>query len=71
MERSGFDYDLVENLKGYVVKLHKPAKYVQVLKNSLAFRETANEWSFLMKDQAAVYEAVRQGAKMVEVDVTF
>jgi len=39
----------VEDLKGYVVELPKSAKYAQILKNSVAFRETANEKVFLMK----------------------
>jgi hypothetical protein len=71
LERNGFDYDLVEDLKGYVVQLPKSAKYAQILKNSVAFKETANERLFLMKDLAAVEEAITQGAKMVEMDVKF
>ena len=62
--RGGFDYDLVEDLKGYVVELPTHAKYAQILKNSVAFKETANERLFLMKDLAAVEEAVGQGAKI-------
>lgn len=68
LERNGFDYDLVEDLKGYVVHLPKSAKYAQILKNSVAFKETANEWIFLMKDLAAVEEAVGLGAKIVEME---
>jgi hypothetical protein len=71
LERSGFDYDLVEDLKGYVVQLPKSAKYAQVLKNSVAFKETANERVFLMKDLAAVEEAVGLGAIIYEGDVSF
>jgi hypothetical protein len=71
LERNGFDYDLVEDLKGYMVQLSKSAKYAQVLKNSVAFKETANERLFLMKDLAAVEEAVGLGAKIVEGDVAF
>ena len=72
LERNGFDYDLVENLQGYVVKLPKFAKYAQILKNSIAFKETATERLFLMKDLAAVEEAVGLGAnKIVEGDVAF
>ena len=71
LERNDFDYDLVENLQGYVVKLPKFAKYAQILKNSVAFKETANERIFLMKDLAAVEEAVGLGAKIVEGDVVF
>ena len=33
LERNGFDYDLVEDMKGYVVQLSKSAKYAQILKN--------------------------------------
>ena len=40
LERNGFDYDLVENLKGYVVQISKTSKYAPILKNSVAFRET-------------------------------
>ena len=63
LERNGFDYDLVEDLKGYVVQLPKSAKYAQILKNSVAFKEVVNEGIFLMKDLAAVEEAVDLGAK--------
>jgi hypothetical protein len=61
----------VEDLKGHVVQLSKSAKYAQVLKNSVAFKETANERLFLMKDLAAVEEAVGLGAKIVEAEVAF
>jgi hypothetical protein len=59
----------VEDLKGYVVQLPKSAKYAQILKNSVAFKETANERLFLMKDLAAVEEAVGLGAKIVDDEV--
>ena len=42
LERNGFDYDLVENLQGYVVKLPKFAKYAQILKNSVAYQGDRN-----------------------------
>jgi hypothetical protein len=71
LERNGFDYDLVEDLKGYMVELPKSAKYAQILKNSVAFKETANERIFLMKDLAAVEEAVILGAKIVDGEVAF
>ena len=66
LERNGFDYDLVEDLKGYVVQLSKTSKYAPILKNSVAFKEAANERMFLMKDLAAVEEAVGLGAKNYE-----
>lgn len=71
LEMRGFDVDLVENLKGYVVKLGRYSKYAPILKNSVTYIETPEWRIFLMKDLAAVEEALRQGAKMVEVDVKF
>jgi hypothetical protein len=71
LEKNGFDYDLVENLKGYEVQLPKSAKYAQILKNSVAVKEIANDRIFLMKDLAAVEEAVGLGAKIVEGAVAF
>ena len=71
LERNGFDYDLAEGLKGYMVQLPKSAKYAQILKNSVAFKETANERLFLMKDLAAVEEAVGLGAKVYEGEISF
>jgi hypothetical protein len=66
LERNGFDYDLVEDLKGYVVSLPETAKYAQILKNSASQNETANERIFLMKDLASVEEAVGLGAKIYD-----
>ena len=71
LERNDFDYDLVENLQDYVVKLPKFAKYAQILKNSVAFKETMTERLFLMKDLAAVEEAMGLGAQKVEGEVVF
>jgi hypothetical protein len=71
LERNGFDYDLVEDLKGYVVQPPKHAKYAQILKNTVAFKETANERIFLMKDLAAVEEAMGLGAKIYEGEISF
>jgi hypothetical protein len=71
LERNSFDYDLVEDLKGYVVQLPKSAKYAQILKNSVATKEAANDRMFLMKDLASVEEAVGLGGKIVEGEVAF
>jgi hypothetical protein len=61
----------VVDLSGYVVKLPMSAKYAQVLKNSVAAKETASDRLFLMKDLAAVEEAVRMGATVHEGDAKF
>jgi len=71
LERNGFDYDLVEDLQGYMVKLPRFAKYASILKNSLATKETATERIFLMKDLAAVEEAINMGAEKVDGEVAF
>jgi len=71
LERNGFDYDLVEDLQGYVVKLPRFAKYAQILKNSVATKETATDRLFLMKDLAAVEEAINMGAEKVDGEVAF
>jgi hypothetical protein len=52
-----FDVDLVEDLKGYAVKLPRHSRYAGVLKNSVAMIETPEWHIFPMKDQAAVEEA--------------
>ena len=70
LERNGFDYVLVEDLKGYVVKLSKFSKYAQILKNSVVTKETPNERIFLMKDLASVEEAVSLGAQIVEGEIS-
>ena len=68
LERNGFDYDLVEDLRPFVVKLDRFTKYAPILKNSVAYMETPNSRIFLMKDLAAGEEAIRFGAKMYEGD---
>ena len=71
LERRGFEVALVESSRGYVVKLDRQSRYSAVLKNSLAQIETDKWRVFLMKDLAAVKDSLRQGAKIVEVDVQF
>ena len=71
LEQRGFEVVLVEDSRGYVVKLNRKSRYADVLKNSLAQIETPEWRIFLMKDRNAVKEALRQGAKLVEVDVQF
>ncbi len=71
LERRGFEVALVESARGYTVKLSRYSRYAFLLKNSVAHFETPEWRIFLMKDLAAVEEALRQGAKLVEVDVRF
>ncbi|OPY57266.1 MAG: hypothetical protein A4E49_00081 [Methanosaeta sp. PtaU1.Bin112] len=71
LERNGFDYELVEDLRGFVVKLPRFAKYAQILKNSVATKETATERIFLMKDLTAVEEATSLGAQIYDGEIKF
>jgi hypothetical protein len=68
LERAGFDYELVEDLRPYVVKLSRYSKYAPLLRNSISRMETSDWRIFLMKDQAAVEEATRMGAEMYQGD---
>jgi hypothetical protein len=71
LERRGFAVKVIESSRGYVVKLSRKSRYSWLLKNSLARIEN-DEWRiFLMKDKDSVKEALKQGAKLVEVDVQF
>jgi hypothetical protein len=66
LEIRGFDVELVEDLRGYVVKISRYNKYAPILKKSVAFVE-AQDWRiFLMKDRAAVEDAVGQGAEIYQ-----
>jgi hypothetical protein len=71
LEQRGFAVTLVENSRGYVVKLSRKSRYGDMLKNSLAQIDSPEWRIFLMKDRNAVLEAIRLGAKLVEVDVQF
>ena len=66
LERAGFDYELVEDLRPFVVKLSSYSKYAPLLKNAIAYMETSDWRIFLMKDLSSVEEAVRMGAKMYQ-----
>jgi hypothetical protein len=41
LDRAGFDYELVEDLGPFVVKISGYSKYAPLLKNSISFMETA------------------------------
>lgn len=71
LERRGFEVTLAESTRGYAVKLRRQSRYSALLKDSLAMIETDLWRIFLMKDRDAAGQALRQGAKMVEVEVQF
>jgi hypothetical protein len=66
LEGAGFEYELVEDLRPFTVKLSRYSKYASLLKNSIAHLETPDWRIFLMKDPAAVEDAQRMGAEMYQ-----
>ena len=68
LDRAGFDYELVEGPRSFVVKLSRYSKYAPLLKNSIAYMETPDWRIFLMKDLAVVEEAARMGAEVYQRD---
>jgi hypothetical protein len=68
LDRSGFDYELVEDLRPFVVKLSRYSKYAPLLKNSISFMETPDWRIVLMKDMATVEEALKMGAEPYQGD---
>ena len=71
LEPRGFDFHIVEDLAGYVVCLDRSSKYAPVLKNSIEHGQTRNERIFLMKDLAAVEEALVFGASIYQGIIPF
>jgi hypothetical protein len=67
----GFDFQIVEDLAGYVVSLDRSSKYAPVLKNSIEHIETQNERVFLMKDLVSVEEALDFGAEIYDGIIPF
>jgi hypothetical protein len=55
----------LECTRGYAVKLRHQSRYSALLKDSLAMIETDLWRIFLIKDQSAVQQALRQGAKLL------
>ncbi len=62
----GFDANYVENPADYTVMIGKDKKYAQILKDSVDFKETKDARIFIMKDLAAVEDALSLGAKKNE-----
>jgi hypothetical protein len=71
LERNGFDYDQVEDMKGYVVQISKTSKYAPILKNSVAFRETAKERIISDEGPGRGQGSGGPGAKIHEGAVSF
>jgi len=66
LEKAGFEYELVEDLRPFAVKLSRYSKYSSLLKSSVSYLETPDWRIFLMKDLSAVEEALRVGAEMYQ-----
>lgn len=61
--KGGFDVYLIEDPANFMVKIGKDKKYAGILRNSVDFRETKDARIFIMKDMAAVEEAISLGAE--------
>lgn len=61
----GFDANYIEDPADYTVMIGKDQKYAGILKNSVDFKETKDARIFIMKDLAAVKDAISLGAKEV------
>lgn len=61
--KGGFDVYLIEDPPDFMVKIGKDKKYAGILRNSVDFRETKDARIFIMKDMAAVEEAISLGAE--------
>jgi len=59
----GFDVYLIEDPADFMVKIGKDKKYAGILRNSVDFRETKDARIFIIKDMAAVEEAISLGAE--------
>ncbi len=61
--KGGFDVYLIEDPADFMVKIGKDKKYAGILRNSVDFKETRDTRIFIMKDMAAVEEAISLGAE--------
>jgi len=59
----GFEVDIVEDLKEYIVKIDRMKQYVSILKDSIEQAEIGRDRIFLMKDKSSVEYAIEQGAE--------
>ncbi|MBE0523568.1 MAG: hypothetical protein IBX40_04445 [Methanosarcinales archaeon] len=64
--KAGFDVYIVEDPTDFMVKVSKDKKYSAILKNSVDYQETKDLRIFIMKDMAAVEEAISLGAEKYE-----
>jgi hypothetical protein len=62
--KCGFDVYLIEDSAGFMVKISRDKKYAGILRNSVDFKETMDTRIFIMKDMAAVEEAISLGAEI-------
>ena len=62
----GFDTYIIEDPSDFMVIIDKDKKYADILKNSVDHRVTKDARIFIMKDMAAVEEAISLGAEKYE-----
>jgi len=62
----GFDTNYIDDPTDFTVMIGKDKKYAGILKDSVDFKETKDARVFIMKDSAAVVDAMNFGAKKYE-----
>lgn len=64
--KGGFDTHIIEEPSDLMVMIGKDKKYAPILKNSVDHRVTRDARIFIMKDMAAVEEAISSSARKYE-----
>jgi len=59
----GFDFNVIEDLNEYIVKIDRTKDCISILKDSIEQTEIGKDRVFLMKDIASVEYAIEQGAE--------
>jgi hypothetical protein len=66
LEDKGFEPVPIEDTAEYTVKIDKFKKYAPILRDSVDSTESGKDRVFVMKDLAAVEEAITRGAEKVK-----
>ncbi len=71
LDKKGFDPELVEDYKGYLVKVETGKKYAPILRNSITKRRVVGGTVFLMNGPEAVENALEEGAEPYTNEIKF
>ncbi|MFQ5974800.1 MAG: hypothetical protein ACE5J5_00595 [Candidatus Hydrothermarchaeales archaeon] len=71
LDKKGFVPKLVEDYKGYLVKVETRKRYASILRNSITKRRVVGGTVFLMSSPEAVDMALKEGAKHYNGEIKF